>query len=549
MRGHRKRLPSTQPDQAAQLPELPSKMRGTSGLAAAVLGVFCIGLMFRDAWMAEDAFITLRTVDNWVHGLGLTWNAGHRVQTYTHPLWMMLLAAGRAITGECYYTTLALSLGLSALALCLLVRWHGREPRSVLVVLLSLSASKSFVDFATSGLENPLTHVLVLAAYGILWERRSSPRWLLLLSLIVGFGALNRLDSILLLLPALVVGAWRARKAGAARCFGWILLGVSPVLAWSAFSLFYYGFIFPNTYYAKLPTEVGTLDFVRKGLKYLCATAIFDPLVFVLILAALGASFIPRGRHLLPASVGIVLWLAYLLRIGGDYMIGRHLTAPGVLAAAILVRFPFPSRALFAAGALVVLTGFGMPCSPWRTGRNYDFATVCERVGDIAVLHRLSDERARFYPTTGLLRPVRTQREVEHPWALQGMQWRPWFEKARRRPVLLGPVGMIAFYAGPNAHVVDLFALCDPLLARMPMRDSSKLVIGHYRREIPDGYLDTLFGRDNRLMDPDLARYWDRLSLVIAGELWSLDRLKAIWDLHCGRGATWIQDYRARRQG
>ncbi|MBK7217390.1 MAG: hypothetical protein IPH95_10125 [Candidatus Promineofilum sp.] len=33
------------------------------------------------AWMGDDAFITLRTVDNFVAGRGLVYNVGERVQS------------------------------------------------------------------------------------------------------------------------------------------------------------------------------------------------------------------------------------------------------------------------------------------------------------------------------------------------------------------------------------------------------------------------------------------------------------------------------------
>jgi len=44
----------------------------------------------RSAWLCDDAFITFRTADNFIHGYGLTWNVAERVQTYTHPLWLFL---------------------------------------------------------------------------------------------------------------------------------------------------------------------------------------------------------------------------------------------------------------------------------------------------------------------------------------------------------------------------------------------------------------------------------------------------------------------------
>lgn len=46
-------------------------------------------IMFH-AHINEDAFITFRVVDNFIHGYGLRWNIDERVQVYTHPLWMLL---------------------------------------------------------------------------------------------------------------------------------------------------------------------------------------------------------------------------------------------------------------------------------------------------------------------------------------------------------------------------------------------------------------------------------------------------------------------------
>ncbi|HIG54149.1 MAG TPA: hypothetical protein EYG11_16655 [Candidatus Latescibacteria bacterium] len=38
-------------------------------------GILLFGaVLFQTTWLAEDAFVTFRTVDNFVHGYGLTWN-------------------------------------------------------------------------------------------------------------------------------------------------------------------------------------------------------------------------------------------------------------------------------------------------------------------------------------------------------------------------------------------------------------------------------------------------------------------------------------------
>ena len=47
-------------------------------------------------WVCDDIFITFRYIDNWFDGFGLVYNAGERVEGYTHFLWLVVLAAARA---------------------------------------------------------------------------------------------------------------------------------------------------------------------------------------------------------------------------------------------------------------------------------------------------------------------------------------------------------------------------------------------------------------------------------------------------------------------
>ena len=56
--------------------------------------------LIRTAWLSDDAYITFRTADNFIHGYGLVWNTAERVQTYTHPLWLALLTPAFALTGR-----------------------------------------------------------------------------------------------------------------------------------------------------------------------------------------------------------------------------------------------------------------------------------------------------------------------------------------------------------------------------------------------------------------------------------------------------------------
>lgn len=49
--------------------------------------------LLRTAWISDDAAITLRTVLNFTHDFGTTFNIDERVQAYTHPLWFLVISA------------------------------------------------------------------------------------------------------------------------------------------------------------------------------------------------------------------------------------------------------------------------------------------------------------------------------------------------------------------------------------------------------------------------------------------------------------------------
>ena len=85
-----------------------------------------------------------------------------------------------------------------------------------------------------------------------------------------------------------------------------------------------------------------------------------------------------------------------------------------------------------------------------------------------------------------------------------------------------GLMGVSGIDSGPLVHLLDTCALADPLLARLPAVYNNEWRIGHFRRMIPDGYRESLEGRDNRLTDPALRRYYDDLRLAIASpSMWT----------------------------
>src|SRR5437763_7435248 len=63
----------------------------TARVFVALSIAFLVTVLIRTAWIADDAAIELRVVENFVAGLGLRWNIAERVQAYTDPLGVPLV--------------------------------------------------------------------------------------------------------------------------------------------------------------------------------------------------------------------------------------------------------------------------------------------------------------------------------------------------------------------------------------------------------------------------------------------------------------------------
>src|SRR5205814_87522 len=88
-------------------------------------------------------------------------------------------------------------------------------------------------------------------------------------------------------------------------------------------------------------------------------------------------------------------------------------------------------------------------------------------------------------------------------------------------------VGVYGYYAGPAIHVVDVMALCDPFLARLPAL-TTKWRIGHFERDVSEEYLKTLREGTNALTDPRQHRLYDDVREMTQGPIWRLHRFETI---------------------
>jgi arabinofuranosyltransferase len=117
-----------------------------------------------------------------------------------------------------------------------------------------------------------------------------------------------------------------------------IALGFLPLLGWVLFSLFYYGFPLPNSAYAKINIYVPASDLYRQGIYYFQDLIWRDPLSSLTILAGLVIGFLERNRKGIAVTTGVILYLLYIVRIGGDFMSCRFFTTPLIVAVVLLIR-------------------------------------------------------------------------------------------------------------------------------------------------------------------------------------------------------------------
>ncbi len=545
-------------------------MRSLSGRAAAsspwLLLVLFLALAAAKAWVCDDAFITLRSVDNLRHGLGPRWNAAERVQTFTHPLWMLALTATTTVTREDYHSTMLLGLLVSGIMAVVLVRRVARSASGAAAAATILALSSACTDYATSGLENPLAHLCVVWFAAELLAS-PTPR-LRVLALAASLAACTRLDGIVLLAPALAWCAARTPRRAALKALG---LGALPLIAWELFAAFYYGSWLPNSAVAKLTSGFGAGILAAHGFGTLVSSFTGDPVGAIAVGGAIFIAWraVQRARALTPESalgLGIVLHLVTVVLVGGDFMRGRFVTTCIVASAAIVARHNWTRRqAAVWAPACVLLALFAPGGWLHRTDPR---ASRLERTIDA---RGIADERAFYAPLTSWRAERGTTpwpdpatagavAEARQSWAVdplvdlcrtigivpEGDALPAGAEQAvaagRLRPVVLAPaVGVYGWYAGPGLHVVDLYGLGDPLLARLPALDPDPLLArfaprlaalrfraGHYVRRLPEGYFATLLTGTNHLADPDLAPYWDDVALVTRAPLFAPGRWAAL---------------------
>ena len=138
---------------------------------------------------------------------------------------MFVISFFYGFTREAFYTVLLLCLAISSVTVWLICAKLACSRMQAVLAAAIHTLSKAFVDYSTSGLENPLTHLLLVVFCFLYFqwmqnvlspnlqnETNSLPdvpvafrdRHIFWMTFVAALGTVNRMDTILLYLPALL---------------------------------------------------------------------------------------------------------------------------------------------------------------------------------------------------------------------------------------------------------------------------------------------------------------------------------------------------------
>lgn len=360
----------------SEVPERAARdERALWGLTGAV-AVASVVLAVKRFIILDDAYISLRFAEMALQGHGLVYNIGERVEGYTNFLWTLLfmLKPLSGLSAEHFMGGVGLVVFVASLGLGAKLGQGRAWAAAGVVGMLGLHLTTN--QFATTGMETGLQGLLVLAAWWLAWSAPSTGRLergrLLQLSTLVGLAGLTRMDSALLLF---MLGLWALWRLLAQRREGLSLkeiaadlvaLGAPVALlmgAWIGWKLSYYGAILPNTYWAKTQVDDIALRGVYYVLLYMGASATVP--MMVATAALLFRDW--RAKAKVDALAGALLltqalWLAYVIKVGGDFMDLRFMVPFGYLlplqALWLAQRAPKPKLAFSALAVIHILAGF-----------------------------------------------------------------------------------------------------------------------------------------------------------------------------------------------
>ncbi len=486
-----------------------------SGLQALVLALPLLVLAVA-AWahrnVIDDGFIYLRIVHQVLAGHGPVFNKGERVEAFTSPLWVGILAVADALT-PFRLEWLAVVLGIAATLAGVVLAVVGSAR------LCRLDANKAFLVpfgvvvlvvlspmwfYASSGLETGIVFLWLGLSLWLLvnWSRSSErlPWWA---AIVLGLGWLVRPELAMYTVAFLltVLCLQRATWAGRLR-----LLAIALALpaAYQLFRMGYYGSLVANTAVAKEATRMRWVRGWRYFADFTSTYWLVVPLVVLAVggwaplLFGLRSDGHDRGVWTVTAFVAAgLLNIVYVIAIGGDYEHAR-LFVPAVFALCAPIAVIPATRAHVAAFSL----------APWAFLAVVSFRPPTTKVGVNFALPqagRVTTNDLGWGPGSPQAKAIAGANLI---YQTKFSDFRgsslPLASGVHRPVAVIAGIGVMPYSLGNDLSVVDLFGLADPVTARFkePLRTGVLPYPGH-EKQMPRPWIAARLVPPGTSVDPD----------------------------------------------
>lgn len=472
-------------------------------------------------WVAEDGFITFRSVENLWQGHGPVYNSGIRVESFSHPLWFLLLCALRVFGAE-LLAPIAAVIGIICSVIGILLAADAAKARCETALrlfplgALAIATLPPFWDFASSGLETGLTFLWLGWCSSALTRACRSSRVSFSCALLIGLGPLIRPDLGIISICLMVALVMNSKGTACAR-FAVLCGAILPGALWQVFRMGYYAAIVPTTFIAKESFNSvwwrGYLyleDFLRT----------YNPEWILFLGACALASRSPRwagkgivaretpekrqnDRIIAALVIAGALHILSVCRVGGDFMHARMLL-PGIFA---------------------VLSSFAVIALPrWKVARVAMIATCVLWCGWSTIYARTSysltispvgiaNERLWHAMRTTSKRALTLKDYDSHFFGEVARDVRQRTLSEGYRAVFIPNIGVPAYQLGTNVVVIDSLGLNDYVGSRLRLTGYGRA--GHEkvvpaawflaRYPAPEGYISPVqSGRiSSRLPSPE----------------------------------------------
>ena len=309
-----------------------------------IFTAFILNLLPFNFFVCDDAFISFRYAKNFISGHGLVWNVGEQlpVEGYTNFLWVIVISIFIKMGFDPVVVSKMLNIffGLCCILLVYLFSEiiFKRKKFLNLIAPVILSCCGPFVAWSVEGLETQMFTFFILAGVIAHLYEMQQDRIFPISALLFVLASLTRPEGLLIFgitcLHRFSTLYYQKKSFFCRKSFIWFLTFLIIYGIYFYWRFDYYGFVFPNTFYAKTG---GGIYQIWRGVRYLKSFILFNKWPILISLSLL--SLFKQSRSpIIYLLMLIISFSAYIVSVGGDFFAMFRFFVPMVPPMALLVQ-------------------------------------------------------------------------------------------------------------------------------------------------------------------------------------------------------------------